>query len=242
MKLKKSNIIIFYILSFLVLALSVSTIILLLDNNNISAPSENTATSSQNSESESVPKENVIVSPPANTSSEQPVSSSKVSSTTKPAEPSNYNEPQINNDSNVQSEEEDKSEWFKQLYSLGKTSYISELKAKKIPLQSQRDELYNQRKELDTEKLYAQRNLMEQFANMGLLDSGQYKTALNNLNARYNRQISELDSQISALDSNLNEINSEINNPDPNQILAVIAVNNNLTASQVVDYYDKYMK
>lgn len=200
--------------------------------------SSDIVTSSQAKTSESIPKETVIVAPNKSSSS---ASSNITSSIQKPVEPSSNNVSYESIDTAVQIQEEDKSAWFKQAYSLAESRYKSELKTKKIPLESQKNELYSQREDYATEKLYAQQRLMEQYANMGLLNSGQYTSALNNLNNSYNSKISALDNQISALNSNIKEIDAEINNPDPNQILAIIAVNNNLTSSQVIEYYNKYM-
>lgn len=237
---KKSNTVLYIAISILLVLMIVFFILLIIKIFENKAPDNNPSdfvTSSQTTTSESIPKENAVVIPNKSNSS---VSSNKTSSIQKPVEPS-YNEtPDENTDADVQSQE-DKSDWFKQSYSLAESSYKAELRAKKIPLESQKTELTQQRDEYSKKKIYAQRLLMEEYANMGLLESGQYQSALNNLNNSYNSKISELDNQISALNASINQIDSEIKNPNPNQILAIIAVNNNLTSSQVIEYYKKYM-
>lgn len=238
---KKRNTILYIIigiLSVLVIVFSVLMIVQIFDNNANDNNSSDIVTSTQAATSEGIPKENVVVAPNKSNSS---VSSNKTSSIQKPVEPSYNDVPYESIDNAVQSQEEDKSDWFKQAYLLAESTYKSELKIKKIPLESQKNELYSQREEYATEKLYAQQRLMEQFANMGLLNSGQYTSALNSLNNSYNSKISALDNQISVLNESIKDIDAEINNPDPNQILAIIAVNNNLTSAQVIEYYNKYM-
>lgn len=239
--MKKNNTILYVIigiLSVLVIVFSILLIVQIFGDKATDSNPSDTVTSSQTTISESIPKENVVVTP---NKSNSYASSNKTSSIQKPVEPSYNDVPYESIDTTTQSQEEDKSDWFKQAYSLAESTYKSELKIKKIPLESQKSELYSQREEYATEKLYAQQRLMEQYANMGLLNSGQYTSALNNLNNSYNSKISTLDNQISALTASINEIDSEINNPDPNKILAIVAVNNNLTSSQVIEYYNKYM-
>lgn len=224
------------ILLCLIIVFSILMSVKILKDNEITDNSSDVVTSAQSTTSGSISKEDVTVTPNQSNSS---ASSNNSVSVQKPVETSQYD---------ISSEEietvesqEDKSNWFKQVYSLAQSTYISELKLKKVPLESQKNELRSQREEYAIGKIYAQKKLMEQYANMGLLNSGQYTSALNNLNNSYNNKISALDNQISALTSSINEINAEINNPDPNQILAIVATNNNLTSSQVVEYYDKYM-
>lgn len=243
MKFKKIDYAILGTIAVIILAGFVTLILAFSKNNILLESPQSSAASSTSSEdsTNNIPIENVTPSSVIESSSKKnTTTSSKTSSTKKPTVSSNSEKSEVVSDIPVQSEE-DKSEWFTQIYALAKKTYISELKTEKATLEPQLKTLSEQCEDYYTEKLYAVRKLMEDYANMGLLNSGQYTTALNNLNYKYDSKINELDRQISVFTTRLGEITSEINDPDPNQILAIIAVNNNLTALQVVEYYNKYM-
>lgn len=94
---------------------------------------------------------------------------------------------------------------------------------------------------LDVNYLVQQRQLREQYANMGLLNSGQYQSALSGLTASYNRQKRDLQAQAAPFNDRINHLQQELDDPDLNEILARIAIKHDLTVSQVIDAFEKYM-
>lgn len=131
--------------------------------------------------------------------------------------------------------------WFLSCYETAERQYISELNLKKPPLQAEIEKLQDEAAEYSTQKLLAERQLAEKYSNMGLLDSGAYQTALTSSRNYYNNKISACEQKISAYRNEITSIENEIKSPDVNHILAIIATNNNLTAHEVSEYYEKYL-
>lgn len=131
--------------------------------------------------------------------------------------------------------------WFVGLYNDTQQKYVSQLKTDVEVYKTEKKEWSDLSQQYTNEKYVAQRKLQEQYANMGLLNSGTYQSALSNLNYKYDQKISECKVNISQLNSLIIDAESEIENPDPNQILAIIAVENGYTADELVDYYNKFM-
>lgn len=131
--------------------------------------------------------------------------------------------------------------WFVGLYNTTQQRYVLQLKADVEAYKTEKSQWTDLCEQYRAEKYVSQIKLQEQYANMGLLNSGAYQSALSNSNYQYDQKISECTRNIAELNSIILEIESEIENPNPNEILAIIAVENGYTADEVVDYYNKYM-
>ena len=131
---------------------------------------------------------------------------------------------------------------FKQLYSMAETQYKSQISMQIQPLKNELDDWQEKAEEYSVQKYYEQRNLQERYANMGLLNSGQYTQAMNNLNSKYNRLQGECSANITRLSEQISALQNELRDPDPNQVLAIAAVNAGWTASEAAEKYTKYMQ
>lgn len=130
---------------------------------------------------------------------------------------------------------------FQSLYKTAELKYKADISNQLSSCRNQLYDLQDRQNELTVAKITQPRWLSEQYANMGLLDSGQFRSALNGLNASYDRQIRSYQTQIASLNEKIEELEAESQNPDPNAVLAIVAVDNGLTAQQVLDNYNKYI-
>lgn len=247
MKMKKKDIVFLCFLGTLLLLIIALIILLIfiLKGNTIYETAESSAISSldvssitsevSSNTSTSIPSKNQTTS----VQSSNTVTSSKIPSST----PSSKTE----NSSLVSSENEEKINtaeqlWFNQIYSLAETQYKIEIGNKINTYSNELSQWEEKSREYSAQKLIDEANIRENYANMGLLDSGAYQQAISNLSSKYRGLQSECDNNIKSLRSEISVLNEEKNNPDTNQILALIARSNNLTASQVVEYYNKYIQ
>lgn len=131
--------------------------------------------------------------------------------------------------------------WFQNEFARAERQYISELEAELAACQKQLEPWEDEVDRLAAEQLLKQRQLAEQYANMGLLNSGQYQNALNRLNSTYRSKIRNCEEQMAPLKQLEDDLQQQLKYLDLNYILAIIAVDNGFTAEQVIDYYEQFI-
>lgn len=130
---------------------------------------------------------------------------------------------------------------FQNQYALAQRQYQSELQSSITAYKNQLRPLNEKIDTLYANYLYQQRQLKEKFANMGLLNSGIYKDALSQLDRTYNNQRRALTEQTEPLQNAIRSLEQELQDPDVNEILAIVAVNYGYSAAEVVAYYDRFI-
>ncbi len=242
----KSTIILILVSIFLIMAslLFIGLIIFAINMDDVTVDSSiiNATINSESADDENTIKGSDVTVYNPNTTS------SVVSSNITESKPSYYSEPELNSshiESNNQidinsSINEAEKQLFKQLYSMAESQYKSE-KSLEISNYNTQLQQWQDKSEQYTKQKYKERQILEEnFASMGLLQSGQYTSALNNLNNKYDNLLSECRAYINQLSDQISDLEREKQNPDPNKILAIIATNNGMTPAEVLEKYNKY--
>lgn len=153
-----------------------------------------------------------------------------------------YSKPSIPSTTNSIDIEELNKRLFIQLYEIYESEYLSQISQKlstaETELQTWKDKAANNYSsyQIELEKL------PEKYAALGLLNSGAYKRAVDDLEAEYNRTSKECTKNIDKLQEQIQELTAAQNSPDVSAILSALANNNSMTYDQAVEKYNKYIK
>lgn len=175
-------------------------------------------------------------------------SSSQKSSTSTPAQKPSSNKvivvtsTQSIQPSSSSNTEEFERQLFQQLYNNQKTLYVLDISNQIDLLNNKLKEIQALSSENNANYLKDKRLLTEQFTNMGLLNSGTYKNALNNLEQNYNSKAIAYSTEINKLQNEITALRKEKNNPSYVNILERLAENNDMTYAQALEKYNKYIK
>ncbi len=131
---------------------------------------------------------------------------------------------------------------FWEQYDLALEQYNAEIEEDIRLYEEEKDEWLDLWSEYHTQHVLDERFLQERYANMGLLNSGSYQSAINNLNQKYRSIYTECTNNTQLLQKEIDRLKSEKENPNINKILAIIAYNNNYTADEVLDKYYNFME
>ncbi len=84
-------------------------------------------------------------------------------------------------------------------------------------------------------------NLRAQYANMGLLNSGAYQSALASLQQKYSAANKERSDNIKSINAQIEELDAEKENPHPVMVLLQLSENYSLAIEDAVDKYNRYI-
>ena len=130
---------------------------------------------------------------------------------------------------------------FQQLYKSSKDLYITRLSGQISTLNSQLSSLKQAKSENTSQYIKEKNTIDEKYADKGMYNSGAHKSAVKNLEDSYKVSNASYTKQINTIEAEIATLQAEQRNPNYENVLTLLAENNDMTYYEALQKYNKYI-